>query len=1183
MSDRETVPARRSESAAGEAIEKSVTRRPGRTMSARRGGIGPGSGNVSGVLRLVVSVLLLGLLSVTAHADTDTDTDTEGDLRIEGGSSDSRGRLEIFHDGVWGGVCDDDFGHVDAGVACRQLGYATGVASSDFFPLPSERAFWLDNLGCTGTESQLSDCPHRGWGTHDCGVIEAATVSCTGFELTGFVLVDASTNADLGPVANGGTVSVSQGGSYGVRAEVSSDFGVGSVVLSLEGPDAGDEHTQTENIVPWSLYGDRGDGAGGRALNGRALAAGSYTLTATAYAARRGSGDVLDTLTVSFTVEVDTQVSSTPPSPSPGGCSHGDLPESTFWSACVTLGSERAEGSWSARWGYVDVGDGWTVGALSDASFTYEGETYMIDELLAYARAKPPILPGRLLLSFDGYPSNDTDTSNWVLRIGGEDFRFSDATDDEEDFFGNRYWVSAPSWDRSSVGDVVAVSLRKAVRTSPSAEVLTGFTLVDVSDQSTVATLSDGAEVDLGAGFAGSFGIRAEVDEDAEVGSVALSLSGATAVSRTENIAPYSLWGDVNRGSGSALHGAALAAGSYTLTATAYSKRRAEGDVLGTLTVSFDIISAPALSVADASAEEGTDATLDFEVTLDREAAHTVTVAYATANGTATAGSDYTATSGTLTFAAGDTEKTVSVPVLADDTDEGSEALTLTLTSPTGATIVDGEATGTITNDGPIPEAWLARFGRTVTGQVLDAVESRLNAPRQAGAQASLAGQALASGRGGDAGGVDPAAMFGAGDAAAREPESRALTGRDFVTGTSFTLTGGSSEGGGFAALWGRGSVAGFDGREGSLAVDGEVTTGLIGADFASERWTAGLALGHSTGTGGWRRGGACDPNCAGSIDATLSGLYPYAGVALTDRLSVWAAAGYGAGEVTVTPEGEAGLSADLTMEMGAAGARSEVLRPEDGSGLSLALKGDARFTRTSSDAVRGEAGNLAAADADVWLVRTGVEGARPFRLGGNGAALTPSFEVGVRLDGGDAETGMGADLGGGIAFADPGSGLAFDMKARGLVAHESAGFREWGASLAASWDPRPATDRGLALTLTQSWGASPAGGMDALLDRETLVGLAGGDDRAGTEAASRLEAELGYGLPVFGGAFTGTPHAGVALTDSGREYRLGWRLTAARRDALGFALDLEGTRGESAGGDESPEHAVMLRGSMRW
>ena len=99
---------------------------------------------------------------------------------------------------------------------------------------------------------------------------------------------------------------------------------------------------------------------------------------------------------------------------------------------------------------------------------------------------------------------------------------------------------------------------------------------------------------------------------------------------------------------------------------------------------------------------------------------------------------------------------------------------------------------------------------------------------------------------------------------------------------------------------------------------------------------------------------------------------------------------------------------------------RGEVLRPEGGGGLTLAVKADARFTQTSTDAVSSTGGNLGAVEAETWLARAGIEGSRTVALNADGATVTPSFEVGIRLNGGDAETGMGADLGGGIAFADP-------------------------------------------------------------------------------------------------------------------------------------------------------------------
>ena len=97
-------------------------------------------------------------------------------------------------------------------------------------------------------------------------------------------------------------------------------------------------------------------------------------------------------------------------------------------------------------------------------------------------------------------------------------------------------------------------------------------------------------------------------------------------------------------------------------------------------------------------ATEGDDATLDFVVTLDPAAAAVVTVDYATSNGTATAGDDYTATSGTLTFAAGETTKTVSVPVLDDLAEDDGETVNFALSNASGAHIGDGAAVGTIRN-----------------------------------------------------------------------------------------------------------------------------------------------------------------------------------------------------------------------------------------------------------------------------------------------------------------------------------------------------------------------------------------------------------------------------------------------------------------------------------------------------
>jgi chitinase len=124
----------------------------------------------------------------------------------------------------------------------------------------------------------------------------------------------------------------------------------------------------------------------------------------------------------------------------------------------------------------------------------------------------------------------------------------------------------------------------------------------------------------------------------------------------------------------------------------------------------------PSLSVGDATVVEGNSGTANllFTVSLSKAATGPVTVQYGTADGTATAGSDYTAKSGTLTFAAGETSKTISVAVKGDTVVEANEALALTLSSATGATIADGSAIGTIGNDDVAAPAGPAAVAYTV-------------------------------------------------------------------------------------------------------------------------------------------------------------------------------------------------------------------------------------------------------------------------------------------------------------------------------------------------------------------------------------------------------------------------------------------------------------------------------------
>ncbi len=135
----------------------------------------------------------------------------------------------------------------------------------------------------------------------------------------------------------------------------------------------------------------------------------------------------------------------------------------------------------------------------------------------------------------------------------------------------------------------------------------------------------------------------------------------------------------------------------------------------------------PSLSINDVSVNEGNSGTTTatFTVSLSAASGQTVSVSYATANGTATAGSDYVASSGTLTFSPGVTARSVAVTVNGDTAVESDETFSVGLSSPTNASIARGTGTGTIVNDDVVvtvgPASLPAATAGTAYSQTLSA------------------------------------------------------------------------------------------------------------------------------------------------------------------------------------------------------------------------------------------------------------------------------------------------------------------------------------------------------------------------------------------------------------------------------------------------------------------------------
>ena len=135
---------------------------------------------------------------------------------------------------------------------------------------------------------------------------------------------------------------------------------------------------------------------------------------------------------------------------------------------------------------------------------------------------------------------------------------------------------------------------------------------MDASDQTVLATLSDGIAVELDNPDGGDYAIRVNVEDGNSIGSVYLALTGAKSESRTEGVAPYSLYGD---GGANDLTGGTLPVGSYNLEATAYSQKNKGGDELGTLSVSFTVTEAAATPVVEA--DPAAPGNLTYEIVDD--------------------------------------------------------------------------------------------------------------------------------------------------------------------------------------------------------------------------------------------------------------------------------------------------------------------------------------------------------------------------------------------------------------------------------------------------------------------------------------------------------------------------------------------------------------------------------------
>ena len=444
-----------------------------------------------------------------------------------------------------------------------------------------------------------------------------------------------------------------------------------------------------------------------------------------------------------------------------------------------------------------------------------------------------------------------------------------------------------------------------------------------------------------------------------------------------------------------------------------------------------------------------------------------------------------------------------------------------------------------------INESILPELSRAMWGSAADAVTRRLESPDPGGG-------VLASGLAG------AASMLRSNE---RALEEGAASWKDLLAGESFAVGLGAGSGAGSAAVaWG-------SGERRRLSLDKEAL------DWSGDMFAAHVGV--DAPLGGGLRGGLAaswfeseieyadrsgEAAIAGVHESRLAAAHPYLGWSGPDGSRLWGMLGYGEGEIEIADAEVAerfGVQkGDSAFAAAAAGGSVPVLSAGE---LTLALKASGEATRYS---VEDNGSAIAAASAKTQRLRLAAEGTRTYALP-RGGTLAPSLEAGARWDGGDGETGLGVEVGGGLSWASSG-GLAVEARGRTLAAHEGD-VEEWGAAASARLSPGFG-GRGLSLALSPGWGASESGLARLWEEGAAASGGAGG---------ARLEAELGYGFRAWAGL--ATPRAGFNYEESGqRRWRLGTRFAFGP----GLALDIEAERKEGAA---DTDHGVRLELRLKW
>ena len=296
----------------------------------------------------------------------------------------------------------------------------------------------------------------------------------------------------------------------------------------------------------------------------------------------------------------------------------------------------------------------------------------------------------------------------------------------------------------------------------------------------------------------------------------------------------------------------------------------------------------------------------------------------------------------------------------------------------------------------------------------------------------------------------------------------------------------------------------------------------------------------------------------AGRQDLDLTSLHPYLGWR-AGTLDLWASLGYGEGNIAIDPHDSARVSGDVDMRAVGFGGSGALWA---GGGGALRLRGEISGSRLQV----ARNADLDALEISTMRVRLAAEASHRRTLVGGGV-FEPAVELGLRQDSGDGAGGAAAEFGARMGYSNAATGYRAEGSFRAVLAPSE--YEEWGVHGSVSF-AAGADGQGLSLLISPAYGQIASG-----IEKLWQHGLPAADNAAADDYRARLEAHLGYGLPLKNHGVL-TPY-GELTVGASRRHRLGLNWRPSRH----FELNLLGERRQSS--DGPAENAVLIKGEARF